>query len=195
MGEGESHREIAKRIRKTSAAINPHRSRTIALTETHTAAVKSVNAAVASTRIEMIREWVSAKDLRTRTRDKNNIWEHFKRFPNGPDGERVAQDGKYKGTGQALAYPGDPSGSAGNIIRCLVSPRTLIFTDKGWKQVRKIEKGDLVLTHKNRFKKVLRTSASEYESDIIKIIPKEKRCTNQIIVTPEHPFLIADGKW
>ncbi len=116
--DGESHREIAKRIRKTSAAINPHRSRTIALTETHTAAVKSVDAAVASTRIEMEREWVSAKDDRTRTRDRNNIFEHFRSFPAGADGEKVTQDGLFKGTGQALRFPGDSRGSAGNVIRC-----------------------------------------------------------------------------
>jgi hypothetical protein len=118
MEEGESHREIAKRIRKTSAAINGHRARTIALTETHTAAVKSVDVAVASTGIEMEREWVSAKDDRTRTRVFKNQFEHFKSFPNGPDGEKVTQDGKFKGTGEALSFPGDPSGSAGNVIRC-----------------------------------------------------------------------------
>ncbi|KKM14748.1 hypothetical protein LCGC14_1703020, partial [marine sediment metagenome] len=76
MGEGESHREIAKRIRKTSAVINPHRSITISLTETHTAAVKSVDTAVASTRIEMQREWLSSKDSRTRTRDVRGGFEH-----------------------------------------------------------------------------------------------------------------------
>jgi len=118
MQEGESHLDIAKRIRKTSAAINPHRSRTIALTETHGAAVKAVDTAVASTRIEMEREWISAKDDRTRTRDKSNRFEHFRSFPNGADGEKVAQDGKFVGTGQALDYPGDSKGSAGNVILC-----------------------------------------------------------------------------
>ncbi|MBW2363565.1 MAG: hypothetical protein JRF25_00540 [Deltaproteobacteria bacterium] len=118
MEKGESHLDIAKRIRKTSAAINPHRSKTIALTETHGAAVKAVDTAVASTRIEMEREWVSAKDDRTRTRDKSNRFEHYRSFPNGADGEKVAQDGKFKGTGQALDYPGDSKGSAGNVIRC-----------------------------------------------------------------------------
>lgn len=118
MQEGESHRNIAKRIRKTSAAINPHRARTIALTETHSAAVKSVDVSVASTRIEMEREWVSAKDMRTRRPDKNNIWNHYGNFPLGANGEKVAQDGKFVGTGQALDHPGDPKGSPGNTILC-----------------------------------------------------------------------------
>jgi len=118
MGEQESHRDIAKRITKTSYSINPFRAQTIALTETHTASVRAVDTAVKSTRIEMEREWVSAHDMRTRTRGKGNIFEHLKAFPNGPDGERTSQDGKFTGTGEALSYPGDSSGSPGNVIRC-----------------------------------------------------------------------------
>jgi hypothetical protein len=116
--EGESSREIAKRIRVTSAQINPHRARTIALTETHTAAVKSVDAAVASTRIEMEREWVSAKDMRTRTRGLKSRFDHYHKYPLGADGERVAQDGIFVGSGESMKFPGDPSGSAGNVVRC-----------------------------------------------------------------------------
>ncbi len=191
--DGESHREIAKRIRKTSAAINPHRSRTIALTETHTAAVKSVDVAVASTRIEMEREWVSAKDDRTRTRGRHNPWEHFKSFKNGgADGEKVAQDGLFKGTGQALRFPGDPRGSAGNVIRCLTSYKTAIYTSKGWKRIKDIVIGDLVLTHKNRFKKVLRTNTDLYEDEIVTIKIEDQGWA--ITVTPEHPFLIRSKK-
>ena len=118
MEEGEGHIEIAKRIRKTSAKINPYRSKTIALTETHTASVYATDTAVATTRVQMEREWISAKDMRTRRRGKKSSWEHYAKYPLGADGEKVAQDGKFKGTGQALAFPGDPSGAAGNIIRC-----------------------------------------------------------------------------
>jgi uncharacterized protein with gpF-like domain len=118
MKEGESHAEIAKRIQKVSNTINPYRAKTIALTETHTAAVKSVDAAIASTRIEMEREWISSKDLRTRAHDRGDAFDHFKSFPNGPDGERVSQDNKFTGTGEALDYPGDPKGSPANTVRC-----------------------------------------------------------------------------
>lgn len=112
-----SHIDIAKNIRKTGLISNPHRSRTIALTETHTASVKSVDVAVKSTRIEMQREWVSARDTRTRRPDKHNIFNHYGTFPHGANGEKVAQDQDFVGTGEPLAYPGDPKGSAGNIIR------------------------------------------------------------------------------
>ena len=118
MQDGESHVEIAKRLRKTSQAINPYRAKTIALTETHGAAVKSVDAAIASTRIEMEREWVSARDKRTRRRGGGGAFEHYATYPNGPNGERVSQDGEFIGTGQAMRYPGDSRGSAGNVVRC-----------------------------------------------------------------------------
>ena len=118
MQEQLSHVDIAKNIRSTGFIANPHRARTIALTETHTAAVKSMDSAVKSTRIEMEREWVSAKDDRTRRPDKYNIFNHFGDFPNGANGERVPEGKDFVGTGEPMSYPGDPKGSAGNIINC-----------------------------------------------------------------------------
>jgi len=118
MEEGISHVDIAKNIRKTGKISSSYRAKTIALTETHTAAMKSIDSAVKSTRIEMEREWVSARDMRTRRPSKNNIWNHYGKFPNGADTERVPQDKDFVGTGQPLSYPGDPKGAAGNIIRC-----------------------------------------------------------------------------
>ena len=132
MGEGEDHRGIAKRVRKQSKAVNPHRARTIALTETHSVAVKSMDTAIASTRIEMEREWVSAKDDRTRSRARKDKFEHYLKFPAGPDGEKTSQDGQFIKTGQALSFPGDPKGSAGNVVRCrcVLLYHTVKRTDK-----------------------------------------------------------------
>lgn len=118
MEEGESHRTIAKRVRKTGRISTPRRAVTIARTETHTASVKSVDSAIGSTRILMEREWVSARDDRTRSRIRKDRFEHYLKFPAGPDGEKVAQDGKFTKTGEALSYPGDPAGSAANTVQC-----------------------------------------------------------------------------
>jgi len=109
---------IAKALRKNGFIVNRSRSLKIAKTETHTAAVKAVDESVRSTRIEMEKEWVSSKDDRTRTFGKGSQFEHFLAFPNGPDGERVSHNEKKKKTGQSLRLPGDPNGSAGNIILC-----------------------------------------------------------------------------
>jgi len=191
MQEQLSHVDIAKNIRKTGKIVNPSRARMIALTETHTAAVKSIDSAVKSTRIEMEREWVSARDTRTRRPGKYNIWNHYGKFPSGADGERVPQDKDFVGTGQPLKHPGDPKGAAGNIIRCLTNYATPIFTSEGWKQVRYIKPGDLVLTHKNRFKKVLRLNKSLYEGEVVRISLEGQG--KFIIVTPNHPFLVSRG--
>lgn len=118
MKEGESHKDIAKRIQKSAPVINRFRATNISRTETHTAGVRSVDSAVKSTRIEMEKEWVSARDERTRTRDQGSQFEHFKAFPAGPDGERVKQNEKFQGTGEPMDYPGDSKGSAGNVVNC-----------------------------------------------------------------------------
>ena len=120
MNEGESHRTIARNIRKNGRITTPRRAIKIARTETHTASVKSVNAAMASTRLKFEREWVAAHDERTRI---NHM---------AADGERIAQDDVYKKTGEHLRYPGDPNGSPGNIIfcRCVEIFHTVRVTDK-----------------------------------------------------------------
>lgn len=116
--DGESFPEIAKRIRKAGLVSNTRRARLIARNETHTALVQSMDATVRSTRIKMEREWVSAQDDRTRSRLRGDAFEHFAGWPAGPDGERVAQDKFFRGTGEGLDYPGDPRGSAANTILC-----------------------------------------------------------------------------
>jgi intein/homing endonuclease len=73
---------------------------------------------------------------------------------------------------------------------------TQIETDKGIKIIKKIKKGDMVKTHKNRFRKVLKT---------IKIPLKQRSRLiwvnsglNTIKCTPEHPFLVnrsEEIKW
>jgi len=118
LNDGISHKEIAKNIRKNGLIVNRSRALTIARTETHTASVKSVDESVKSTRIEMEREWVSSKDLRTRSRMRGDSFEHFLKFPRGADGEKTTQKGVFRGTGETLSFPGDPRGSAANSINC-----------------------------------------------------------------------------
>jgi DNA topoisomerase-1 len=118
MGEGLSHKAIAKNIREAGKVSTPWKALRIARTETHTAGVKAVDSAIASSRIQMEREWVSARDNRTRTRGRKSRFEHLLDFPVGANKERVAQDGMFKGTGESLKFPGDPSGSPGNTVNC-----------------------------------------------------------------------------
>lgn len=103
-----SNREIAKKLRDLSEISTGIRARRIARTETHTGACTSMNTAAGSTGIVKTREWDAADD--ERTRDDHRIIDK----ENG----RIRFDEYYKVGGELLKYPGDPSGSAKNIINC-----------------------------------------------------------------------------
>lgn len=105
---GKSYLEIAKNLKETGKIQEKWRANRIARTETHSAAVHSLNHAAKTTRIVQEKEWVSAIDSRTRQSP-------FNHFIN----ERVRMNDFYKKTGENLLYPGDSlNGSKGNIINC-----------------------------------------------------------------------------
>jgi hypothetical protein len=107
--EGKTNNEIAKQIRTTSSIIAPFRAKRIARTETHTTVNYAMTEAMGQTGLIQEKEWLSAKDDRTR----HGKFDHV-----GANGERVALDDTFKRTGENLEYPGDPDGSVGNIVNC-----------------------------------------------------------------------------
>lgn len=98
--------KIARELRKTAGPLSALRAHVIARTETHTAANFGAQAAAELTGLDMKREWVSASD--ERTRDPHS----------SADGQTRGMNEAFEVNGEALMYPGDPSGSAGNIINC-----------------------------------------------------------------------------
>ena len=107
---GKGYNEIAKDIRKEANLQKSWRAKRIARTETHSASMKSLNTAAATTRMIQEKEWISALDSRTRKSPFNHVL---------ANGERILMDALYQRTGEALKYPGDSSrGSAGNIVNC-----------------------------------------------------------------------------
>lgn len=68
-------------------------------------------------------------------------------------------------------------------------PGALVFTKEGMKPIEEIKEGDLVLTHKGRFRKVTKTIKKEYDGEIYSI--KRKKDFNPITVTSEHPLYVA----
>lgn len=62
---------------------------------------------------------------------------------------------------------------------------TLVLTSRGYIPIEDVQVGDLVLTHKNRWKKVLRTGSKESETYILK-------GNVSIETTANHPFYSAD---
>ena len=64
-----------------------------------------------------------------------------------------------------------------------------VLTEEGYKNIEDIEIGDYVLTHNNRFKKVVAKKNRPYEGLVYKV--KTFNNIDKIISTPEHPFYCA----
>lgn len=119
--EGLTNEETAAAILEIIPAISKARARTIARTETHGAANYGTNVASKKLDLPMKREWLSGQDKRTRTTENGDLFDHV-----GANGQIVGPDdpfqiAKLDGGTEALMFPGDPNGSAGNVINCRCS--------------------------------------------------------------------------
>lgn len=63
---------------------------------------------------------------------------------------------------------------------------TLILTQNGYKNIEDIQVGDMVLTHKNRFKKVVLPMKKQAN----KLFRVSSLCSEDLLCTKEHPFYI-----
>lgn len=70
---------------------------------------------------------------------------------------------------------------------CFVAD-TLILTDKGYKPIQDVQRGELVMTHLGRFKRVNAVMQRDYKGPLMHIKAKGLR---EIICTLEHPFYVA----
>ena len=73
---------------------------------------------------------------------------------------------------------------------CFVAD-TLILTDKGYKPIQDVQRGELVMTHLGRFKRVNAVMQREYRGPLMHI---KAIGVNEIICTPEHPFFVTQKK-
>ncbi|MBI2217518.1 MAG: Hint domain-containing protein [Candidatus Rokubacteria bacterium] len=87
-----------------------------------------------------------------------------------------------------------------NTVKCFISPRVLIYTADGYRPIKDIEVGDLVLTHRGRFRPVVYVRPREVlpgGSEVIRLSIQSEdgnRRPVRMTVTPEHPFLV-NGVW
>ena len=107
VAEGQTLPEISKRIVKTSNRATRSSAAVIARTEVHGA----MNYASTKTLMDvgapdLVSEWVAVEDERTREDHRQ------------ADGKQVPIGQPFSVGGELLMYPGDPSGSAGNVINC-----------------------------------------------------------------------------
>ena len=77
------------------------------------------------------------------------------------------------------------------IPGCLMEGQEIV-TSNGVKLVQEIKEGDLVLTHRGRFRRVTRTMSRGYEGNVYTIYPSKSN--RGVPLTEEHPVLIADNK-
>ena len=84
----------------------------IARTETTTATNLATTLAASNSEYQLQKTWISAQDNRTRRPPKS----HFDHLD--MNGQTVDEFSSFFVGGENLEYPGDPNGTAGNIINC-----------------------------------------------------------------------------
>lgn len=118
--DGLSEREIGKLIRDIAPTKSASRAQTIARTEVHAASQASAQGVAEAANLNMVRVWVSSKGERTRTIADGAKFDH-----RAADGQKVGMNEPFTIRGvngdEQIMYPGDPSGSAANIINCRCS--------------------------------------------------------------------------
>lgn len=127
---GESNAVIAKALREIKG-INKRRAKIIARTETHralnTANQEISNRYQALTGEQHYKVWISSQDERTRT----GIFDHAK-----PHKQIVKSNESFRVSGENLRHPGDPQGSAGNVINCrctVITGSKFVMNNLGYK--------------------------------------------------------------
>lgn len=69
-----------------------------------------------------------------------------------------------------------------------VPPGEHVMTEQGYKKIEEIKPGEKVLTHKGRFKKVLATSKTQFNGNLVTIYANG--CCIPLKLTPNHPVLV-----
>jgi hypothetical protein len=100
----------------TGGAIGANRARVISRTEVHGATQYASESQMNSIGVAYEKEWVSSQG--PRTRDRDDAFDH-----KNANGQKVPKGEKFKikrkrGGYELIMRPGDPKGSAGNVINC-----------------------------------------------------------------------------
>lgn len=103
---GKSMLEISKDLQARALPMSGYRAAMIARTETHTTANAGIQMQAETSEFETKKQWLSVRDSRTRS-------DH-----SAEDKTIVDQDKPFNVGGERLMFPGDPRGSAAQIIHC-----------------------------------------------------------------------------
>ncbi|QKY78371.1 minor capsid protein [Gordonia Phage Barsten] len=159
------------------------KARRIARTESHGAVSAGQLAAARvveqQTGLRMWKRWLSTEDQRTRASHRV------------ADGQTCPLDQPFRVGGFLLEHPADSISVAPHeVINCLTDPDTPIETDRGPKRIADIRPGDRVLTHRGRYRDVLRVAPQrDYTGDVVRI----DAAGQTLRVTLNHPILTQRG--
>ena len=123
-------REISKDLQKTINSKNFYRWQSLRIVRTETTAAANYASTIASdtSGVSMDKVWISANDSRTR-RPPESGFNHL--IMNGVKiGSKEKFKVPFKGGFELLSFPGDPKGSAGNVINCRCNSALLPKRDK-----------------------------------------------------------------
>jgi len=123
--EGLGQDEIADMIMEQAPQVSESRAKTIARTEVHGAANYGSLQAAKKAGVSVQKEWISAQDLRTRSIEAGDEWDHLNYDGTTAGMDEVFSFQSASGQRDSLQYPGDPSGAGGNVINCRC---TMAFT-------------------------------------------------------------------
>ena len=120
--EGKTISIIATDMKKLIKSRNFYRWQALRIARTETTAASNYAATVSSSvsGVLMDKVWISALDERTRQGRFNHLVMNQK---------RVHLDKPFNVSGQKLMFPGDPNGSAGNVINCRCSVAQVVRRD------------------------------------------------------------------
>ena len=125
IAEGKTISMIATDMTKLIKSRNFYRWQSLRIARTETTAASNYAATVSSSvsGVLMDKVWISALDARTR-QPPDSKFDHY-----NMNQIRVPLDKPFNVSGQNLMFPGDPNGSAGNVINCRCSVAQVVRRD------------------------------------------------------------------
>lgn len=129
IAEGWSVNQMAREI--IGNQYNRHHSKVVVRTETVRAANAAAELEAQQSELMLDKEWVSAHDDRVR-RPPNSTFDHW-----DLDGQVVPGDRPFFSGGEELQFPGDPNGSAGNVIQCRCTVAYIARRDANGRLIRR----------------------------------------------------------
>ena len=130
--EGKTIPQISADMQKLIKSRSFYRWQSVRIARTETTTAANYAAVIASdvSGVIMDKVWISAQDNRTR-HPPESFFDHL-----DMNGVRVPLEDKFNVSGELLLYPGDPIGSAGNVINCRCTVAQVVRRDSNGNIIR-----------------------------------------------------------